>query len=704
MDAKKDDAPQLKTDIGLISALSIVVGMVLGAGAFMKPAAVMAASYDSTWALAAWVVGAFFSIAGGLTLCELGVLFPRTGGVYVFLEETYGPKVAYLYGWMLTFIYGPAIIGALSGYFSAVFCLLFGILDHYIAVVGLAAIAFVVFVNSVGVKQAGYLQVVATFCKLIPLLFLIVFGLWKGNGHVLNIATHTTALASFSLAVIATLFAYDGWAQVASVAGEMKNPGKILPQAIIGGLIFLSAVYIAINIAIIKVLSPAQMVALGHDASSIAAQKLFGHYGGNLVSVGIMISIIGGLNGYVMTLSRIVFTMAERNQLPVSGVWSKIEQDSQAPVNATLLLAVLAFIYLQVLDADRLSDIAIFAVWIFYLLSFIAVFIARKKMPQAQRSYKVPLYPLTPLIAISGALYIIYGMCASHPLYAVVAVGLTLAGIPVLYLITHRLSRFPGFAVSKKYVVLATAFFACGALLLFPQIKDTRPVLRVAIETSNPPIAFEDETGKPAGLDIDIIQAVAREMDYRVSFRATAFSLLFSAVENDLADVAISELTITEERKKTVDFTKSYYQSALALLVRPENTAQTLDDLKGKAIGVKNRSTGDFYMEKHPGYTVRRLSIFPDLAQLLNEGVIDGIVFDRPVIEQWLARSNIAGRIITLEGQEEYAIAYQKKNPDFGRKLNKAIDTLAKSGKLDAIIKKWLTPYSEGNAAPYLKD
>jgi amino acid transporter/ABC-type amino acid transport substrate-binding protein len=700
MDERKNDAPQLKTDIGLVSALSIVVGMVLGAGAFMKPAAVMAASPDSSWALAAWVVGALFSIAGGLTLCELGVLFPRTGGVYVFLEETYGANVAYLYGWVLTFIYGPGTIGALAGYFSSVFCLLFGIPNHYIAVVGLSAIAFVVFVNSVGVKQAGYLQVVATFCKLIPLFLLVVFGMWKGNGHVLNIATNTTAATSFSLAVIATLFAYDGWAQVASVAGEMKNPGKLLPQAIIGGLIFLSAVYIAINVAIIKVLSPAQMVALGHDASAIAAQKLFGLYGGNLVSVGIMISIIGGLNGYIMTLSRIIFTMAERNQLPVSGVWSKIEKDSKTPVNASLLLAVLAFIYFQVLDADRLSDIAIFAVWIFYLLSFIAVFIARKKMPLAQRSYKVPFYPLTPLIAIAGAIYIIYGMFASHPLYAFVSVGLTLAGIPVLYLITHKLPWFHGFAVSKKYIVLATAVFACSAILLFPQIKDTRPVLRVAIETSNPPIAFEDETGEPAGLDIDIIHAVAREMDYRVSFRATAFSLLFSAVENDLADVAIGELTITEQRKKTVDFTNSYHQSSLALLVSPDNMAQKLDDLKGKSIGVKSRSTGDFYLENLPGYTIRRLSIFPDLAQLLNERVIDGIVFDRPVIEQWLARHDIAGRIITLEGQEEYAIAYQKKNPDIGRKLNKAIETLAKSGKLDVIIKKWLTPYSEENTAP----
>ena len=690
MDEAKNDAPQLKKDIGLISALSIVVGMVLGAGAFMKPAAVMAASSDSSWAFAAWIVGAFLSIAGGLTLCELGVLFPRTGGVYVFLEEIYGTRTAYLYGWMLTFIYGPAIIGALSGYFSSVFCLLFEIPDHYIPVVGLAAIAFVVFVNSVGVKEAGYLQVAATFCKLVPLFLLVIFGLWKGSGHVLNIATHTTAETSFSLAVIATLFAYDGWAQVASVAGEMKNPGKVLPQAIIGGLVFLSVVYILINVAVIKVLSPADMVSLGHDASSIAAQKLFGLYGGNLVSVGIMISIIGGLNGYIMTLSRIVFTMAERRQLPLSGVWKKIETDSNTPVNAALLLAVLGFIYLQLLDADRLSDIAIFAIWIFFLLSFVAVFIARKKMPDAARSYRVPLYPFTPLVAIGGAVYIIYGMCVIHPLYAVVSVGLTLAGLPVLYLITHRLPKLRVASVSKKYMVLTAACFACGALLLFPQIKDTRPVLRVAVETANPPIAFEDETGKPAGLDIDIIQAVAQEIGYRVSFRATAFAYLFSALENNLADVAISELTITEARKNIVDFTKSYYQGGLALLIRSDDTVRNMDDLKGKSVGVKSRSTGDFYMEKHPEAAIHRLSNFPDLAQLFTNGVIDAIVFDKPVIEQWLARNAISGRIIDLDGAESYGIAYRKNNADLGRKLDKAIDSLTKSGNLDAMINKWM--------------
>jgi len=681
---------ELKKDIGLVSALAIVVGMVLGAGAFMKPPAVMAAAGDSSWALAAWVIGAVFSMAGGLTLCELGVLYPRTGGVYVYLEEIYGPKVAYLYGWMLTFIFGPATIGALAGYFSSVFCLLFGIPDHYLPVIGLAVMAFVLFVNSVGVKQAGYLQVLATFCKLIPIALLAFFGLWKGNGHVLNLSTGVTASATFSVAVIATLFAYDGWAQVASVAGEMKNPGKILPRAVVGGLIFLSVVYIVINVALLKVLSPSEMVALGHDASAIAAQKLFGLYGGNLISVGIMVSIVGGLNGYVMTLSRIVFTMAERNQLPGSGALSRIEPDSKTPVNAGILLVLLSFIYLRMLDADRLTDMAMFAIWIFYMMTFAAVFIARKRFPDAVRSYKVPFYPVTPLVAIGGALYIMYGMVLSQPVNAAISLVLTLAGIPVLYGMTRGLPRFEDFAVSKKYLVLGGTALILAVLLITPKFIDTRPVLRVAVEISNPPIAFEDETGKPAGLSIDTIQAVAGEMGYRIAFRPTALEHIPLALEKDLVDVAVGELTVTPERSRRAAFSRSYRQGTLALLVRPESPAAALEDLRGKEIGVKDRSTGDAYMKQLSGYRLLRLDVSSDLLELFNEGALDAVVFDKPIIDEWLARGLAKGRSIPLGEQEQYAIAYRKENARLGREIDRALDKLIKSGHMEELQKKWL--------------
>jgi len=445
---------EMHKDLGLIAALSLVVGMVLGAGAFMKPPAVLAMAGDSTSALTAWVIGGLLSMAAGLTLCELGVLFPRTGGVYIYLEELFGPKTAFLYGWMIMMLYGPAAIGALAGYFSSVFCTLFGLEPQYGVVVSAGVMAFVIFVNSIGVREAGWLQTGATFCKLIPVFLLVVFGLWKGHGQVLGMSSDIPIAAPFSAAVLATLFAYDGWAQVASVAGEMKNPGKILPQAIIGGVTFLSVVYIIINIALLKVLPADQIVSLGHAASEIAAQKLFGLIGGNLVSVGIMVAILGGLNGYAMTLSRTIFVMAERGHIPGAGLWKRIDLDSKSPLNALLLLMGFSYLYYRLLDADRLSDIAMFSIWIFYLLTFIGVFIARRMYADMPRSYKVPLYPIIPLIAIGGAIYVLFGMITAQFANGIAAIAMILIGLPVYYYMNRHSKTGPTLPfLRKKYVI-----------------------------------------------------------------------------------------------------------------------------------------------------------------------------------------------------------------------------------------------------------
>lgn len=681
--------PGLKADIGLIGALSIVVGMVLGAGAFMKPAAVMSAAGDSSTALCAWLIGAVLSMAGGLTLCELGVMFPRTGGVYVFLEEIYGRRTSYLYGWMITVIFGPATIGALAGYFSSVFCLLFELPDHYAPTVGFAVMSFVLFVNNIGVREAGYLQVAATFCKLIPIVLLSVFGLWKGNGAVLNLSSGTAA-APFSVAVIATLFAYDGWAQVASVAGEIKKPGKILPKAIIGGIALLSVLYLVINIAMIKVLSPAEMAALGHDASSIAAQRLFGLQGGNIISVGIMISILGGLNGYVMAISRVVLAMSERAQLPGSGVLARIENDSKTPVNAAVMIVALSFLYLQLFNADRLTDLAMFSVWIFYLLSFVAVIIARRRRPDVERSYRVPLYPLTPVIAIGGAVYIISGMAVSHPMDALFSVGLTLLGLPVLAMTGAGAGLFSWPHISKKYFVLSGACLVTVLLLAGTKIIDTRQLLRVAIESSTPPLAFEDPEGKLTGMDVDIMQAVGREMDYRVSFRPTSFANMFPSLNKGMTDVAVSGISVTADRERIIGFSDCYYDCRLALLVHGDSSARNLADLKGRAIGVKTGSTGEAYLKTFPEYTVRQLDVPSDLASMFSGKQLDAVVLDRPMIDRWLTGGQVTGKIIELDEVERYAVALRKDDKEMATRINKALETLHRSGELERIRQKWM--------------
>ena len=460
----------LRKDLGLVSALSLVVGMVLGAGAFMKPPAVLEVAGDYNFALLAWIIGGVFSICGGLTLCELGVMFPKTGGMLVYLEKIYGAKVSHLYGWMITVLFAPSLVGALVGYFSSVFCLLFGINDAYRMAVSAGVLGLIACINSIGVKQAGYLQTIATFCKLVPILLLAIFGLWKGNGQVALFSASGQGIetyAPFAVAILATLFAYDGWAQVASVAGEIRNPSKVLPKAIILGIIFLVIVYACINIALFKIFPVQEMVMLGHDASAVASQRMFGRLGGNLVAVGIMVSILGGINGYIMTLSRTIFSMGERGTIIGAKFLSTIDDDSRSPVNAIIILVVFSFLYSTLLDADRLSEISMFSIWVFYLLTFIGVIIARKKFADIPRPYKVIGYPVIPLIAILGAGYVIYGMLIHQTVNGIASIVLTLIGLPLYYYFDNKNKHIElSLGEEKKYKFKTKYMIAISSIVV----------------------------------------------------------------------------------------------------------------------------------------------------------------------------------------------------------------------------------------------
>ncbi|OCG72327.1 hypothetical protein A9G43_01940 [Gilliamella sp. Occ3-1] len=470
----------LRKDLGLVSALSLVVGMVLGAGAFMKPPAVLEVAGDYNFALLAWVIGGVFSICGGLTLCELGVMFPRTGGMLVYLEKIYGAKVSHLYGWMITVLFAPSLIGALVGYFSSVFCLLFHINDAYRMAVSAGVLVFIATINAVGIKQAGYLQTIATICKLIPILLLAIFGLWKGSGQVVLFSASGQGIESyapFAVAILATLFAYDGWAQVASVAGEIRNPSKVLPQAIILGIIFLVVVYACINIALFKIFPVKEMVSLGHDASAVASQRMFGHFGGNLVAVGIMVSILGGINGYIMTLSRTIFSMGERGTIIGASYLSTIDEESRSPVNAIIVLVIFSFLYSTLLDADRLSEISMFSIWVFYLLTFIGVIIARRKYPNVTRTYKIIGYPIIPIIAMLGAIYVIYGMLIYQTVNGIASIVVTLIGLPVYYYYHIRnknkelsLGEMKKYDTSTKYMIVTVSISIILGLIVYGYI------------------------------------------------------------------------------------------------------------------------------------------------------------------------------------------------------------------------------------------
>ncbi|KGL43797.1 amino acid permease [Listeria newyorkensis] len=435
---------KLKKEIGFFTALTIVMGTVIGSGVFFKPEAVYSATGTASLGLLAWILGGVITICGGLTAAELSAAIPQTGGMMMYLQKTYGKLTAYLLGWAQTVIYFPANIAALSIIFATQVANLFGTGDGIIVPVAIAAAAFIMLMNFIGAKVAGSFQAVTTICKLVPLILIIIFGLFH-QGDVafrlfpISVEDHPF-LTSLGSGLVATMFAYDGWIHVGNIAGEMKNPKKDLPKAIVFGLTGVMLVYLLINIAYLFVMPAAALAATATPASDVA-NIIFGSIGGKLITVGILISVFGTINGYTMTGIRIPYAMALDNQLPFSNWFKKLGAKSSVPYNGGIVILIISIIMIFSGGFNQLTDMLIFVIWIFYTLTFIAVFVLRKREPELVRPYKVPLYPVIPIIAILGGAFIVLNTLFTQPMNAGIGLVLTAIGLPI-YLYKKKKGHF----------------------------------------------------------------------------------------------------------------------------------------------------------------------------------------------------------------------------------------------------------------------
>lgn len=435
---------KLKKEIGFFTALTIVMGTVIGSGVFFKPEAVYSATGTASLGLLAWILGGVITICGGLTAAELSAAIPQTGGMMMYLQKTYGKLTAYLLGWAQTVIYFPANIAALSIIFATQVANLFGTGDGIIVPVAIAAAAFIMLMNFIGAKVAGSFQAVTTICKLVPLILIIIFGLFH-QGDVafrlfpISVEDHPF-LTSLGSGLVATMFAYDGWIHVGNIAGEMKNPKKDLPKAIVFGLTGVMLVYLLINIAYLFVMPAAALAATATPASDVA-NIIFGSIGGKLITVGILISVFGTINGYTMTGIRIPYAMALDNQLPFSNWFKKLGVKSSVPYNGGIVILLISIIMIFSGGFNQLTDMLIFVIWIFYTLTFIAVFVLRKREPELVRPYKVPLYPVIPIIAILGGAFIVLNTLFTQPMNAGIGLVLTAIGLPI-YLYKKKKGHF----------------------------------------------------------------------------------------------------------------------------------------------------------------------------------------------------------------------------------------------------------------------
>ncbi|CUS27040.1 amino acid transporter [Paucilactobacillus oligofermentans DSM 15707 = LMG 22743] len=428
---------ELKRSLGLWSALALVVGTVIGSGIFFKQGSVLDSAGSSTMALLAWVVGGVITLTAGLTIAEIGAQLPYTGGLYIYMEKIYGRVLGFLSGWMQIIVYGPAIIASLAGYLALLLVNFFGLGEAWLIPLAIFSMILIGGLNMLDNRLGAAFAIITTLAKLLPIAAIIIFGIFYGHQGAIGqtITQVHQSSGTFGVAVLATLFGYDGWILIANLGGEIKNPQRILPRAIVMGLVFVLVVYTAVTFGVFNAI-PAKMVSkLGDNTTIYLAQQAFGTIGGRLLNIGVIISIMGCMNGKIMTFPRIMYAMAKRNDLPFSKQLAYLNPKTHAPMISTVVILVIAALMVTFSNADYLSNLCIFTVYCFYIAAFIGVFILRRREHGNERPFSTPLYPLTPIIAIAGALFVTISQIFNDPLGSFVSLGIVAVGLPVFYLV-----------------------------------------------------------------------------------------------------------------------------------------------------------------------------------------------------------------------------------------------------------------------------
>jgi APA family basic amino acid/polyamine antiporter len=451
---------ELKRDLGIWGAAAIVVGTVIGSGIFLVPTT-MIKNVGSTWMLfVVWVVGGLLSLFGALSYAELAAAMPEAGGEYVYLREAYGPLWGFLYGWTQTWVAKSGSIATLAtGFFIYLTNFrpeLGGVLTtiplplgeggapleiRYGQVLAMAVIGVLGFVNYFGVKVSGDLQIVVTIIKVGLIAAIIVIGLTYSKGNPQHFSAAVPApggITGFFAALVAALWAYDGWNNVAMVSSEIRRPQRNLPLALILGTLAVIVIYLATNIAYFYVLSPAEVASSDRVAGEMM-RRVLGNAGAGGVSIAAMISILAALNGSILSGSRVPYAMA-RDHLFFSGVAHVHPQHRTPSVSILLLSAWAAFLVLSG-RYDQLYTYVIFASSILYAMATASVIVLRFKRPAMERPYRTIGYPFVPIVFVLAISCLVASTLIKSPRESFMGLGLIALGLPFYFYWKNRNSR-----------------------------------------------------------------------------------------------------------------------------------------------------------------------------------------------------------------------------------------------------------------------
>lgn len=403
----------LKKEISLFGGISILAGIMIGSGIYAFGGTILSrVGLSLGLSLLAWLIGGIITLFSGLTYAELGTMFPETGGYYIYLRKAYGKKIAFLSGVMNFFLTSSGSIAILALLFANVLAFVIPV-GPYVKLIAAFLIISLSVVNYFGIKAGAIVQKVFLVAKIIPLVAIIGVGLFIGDQNV-NLSLSPSEPVSFfrlltmiGFGIVGTLFAYEGWTNLNTVAGEMKNVKKDLPRAITISTLMVTVIYVLFIFSIYRILSYGVLQAIAGTDNyfpMVAFYSLFGDLGLSLIFISVLISIFGALNGTIMVFPRVYYAMAH------DGTFLKpfgaIDKRYKTPFISIIGSCIMA-LFLLLFNVSSLLTFAVFGGLIFNTLIFISVFIFRKKNPELERPYRVWGYPYVPLIAIFGLLLLL---------------------------------------------------------------------------------------------------------------------------------------------------------------------------------------------------------------------------------------------------------------------------------------------------------
>jgi basic amino acid/polyamine antiporter, APA family len=433
---------RMPRSLGVVHAVAVSIGITVGSGIFRVPATVAGLLHDPGPIVLCWVLGGVIALCGALTVAELAAALPRSGGMFAYLLEAFGPLPAFLFGWAELVVVRAAALGAIATIFAEYLGHFLPLSAREVRAVAAALIVIVGVMNYVGVRRAAAVLSITTYAKYVAVTALALLAYSATGGTLAHFSPAWSAPLSASLlatALIPVMWTYDGWADLAAVGGEVGDPQRRLPLALILGCACVTALYLVLNLGFMYALSLPELSGSTLIAATVAGRiPLLAGFGAGLIASLVLVSTFSGLNASLMIGARIFFAMGDRGVL--LRTLARVSPRFKTPSAAIALCTALGVGYVLENDFAQLAAKFILGIWPFYALTVAAVFVLRRRRPELPRPYRVWGYPLVPAVFLVASVGMVVNALLTDTVNTGVTFGIIFAGLP-LYWLRARLLR-----------------------------------------------------------------------------------------------------------------------------------------------------------------------------------------------------------------------------------------------------------------------